>query len=253
MREEQEHLLNADDYFDWYAHNGLPKDPGLVSLATQEGIIYSYDLAATSPGYRIVAKESTFVLAGASFVRHADELSCLLVAGEQPPDPPDNEVAKAIASQIVSRGKEEVVPDPTLTIKDRYLESHPDFARVIILTRLDLISKKHDVRYVALDMGASYCITTDDPAIWEGIHEHERPDRYSPDFTRHDELFSALASMIYLPLAFADMQERVEQGEFASELGSRMSEKPFAEAIAMIGPERAQRNAQSDTLRRTQS
>lgn len=242
LRPEREHLLDADEYFDWYSLNELPRDPSLLIEAMEEGVVYSYDLTSSSSGYRIMGEDSTFVMAGVSFVRHGVELSCVLIAGEQPPRDSDEEAAAVIESRktmAIPKGKEAIEPDPMLKIGNRYLEAFPDFSRVIVLTRFDLEARKHDVRYFALDVGSAFRILTDDTTIWRGLPEDQRPDssEQPPSFSRYDRLFSGLAALIYLPVAFVSMPERVQELQFATELGSRATEKQVKDALRELGPE----------------
>ena len=159
---EVEHLLAADDYFEWYSTNDLPRDPGILLDVMQEGVIYSYNMANNASGYCLSKGNATLVIAGVSFVRHDNELSCFLVAGERPPNPSDREVAKlANASFESCPGREGLNPSSDWGIGDRYLDAFPGFARVIVLTRFDLVAKRHDVRYVMRDLGSQYLTYTD--------------------------------------------------------------------------------------------
>lgn len=242
LRPEREHLLDVVEYFDWYSLNELPKDPSLLIDVMEEGLVYSYDLSSSSSGYRIMGEDSTFVAAGVSFVRHGAELSCVLIAGEQPPRDSDEEVAAINAwgeGVEIPRGKEGISPDPMLSTDDRYLEAYPEFSRVIVLTRFDLVARKHDVRYFALDVGRAFTILTDDMTIWTGVPEDQRPDssEQPPSFSRYDPLFSTLAALIYLPAAFVAMSHRVQELRFTTELGSRASEKEVKDALKELGSE----------------
>lgn len=238
LRPEREHLLDVDEYFDWYLLEGLPREPSLLKDTMDEGVVYSYDLTSSSSGYRVRGKDSTFVLAGASFVRHGDELSCILVAGEMPPRESD-ELAAEMYSKVtfVPEGKETLGLDPSLGVEDRYLEGHPYFARVIVLARFDLVARKYDVRYFALDLGQLFFILTDDPAIWTGVPDDQRwdPGEMLESFQRYDELFSTLASLIYLPVAFVAMAERTHELSFPTELESRASEQEVRDALKVLG------------------
>lgn len=243
LRQEREHLLDAREYFDWYSSNDLPRDPSLLIDVMEEGVVYSFDLSSANSGYRVTGENSMFVMAGASFVRHQDELSCVLVAGEQPPLHSDEEAASMLDSGgavAIPKGKEGIEPDPTLSIEDRYLEAYPGFSRVIVLTRFDLVARKHDVRYFALDIGPAFNILTDDATIELGLPQDHRPKSSDPPppFNRYDQLFSALAASIYLPLALVAMSEHVQELQFATELGSRASDKQVKDAIRELGSEK---------------
>ena len=132
MRPEREHLLAADDYFDWYQSHDMPKDPDLLMTAMEEHIVYAYNMSGNTDGSRLLGCHSTLVIAGVSLIRHKYELSCILVAGEQPPNPLDDDIP-GMDSGIPVKGKEKFVPDPALRVEDRYLDQLPGFARIILL------------------------------------------------------------------------------------------------------------------------
>ncbi len=102
LRPEIDHLFSADDYFDWYKHSGMPHDPVLLRDVMQESTIYSFNMVSQNGGLRVAGDESTLVIAGVSLVRHENELSCMLVAGEYPPYPSDEEVAQIEATSIAN-------------------------------------------------------------------------------------------------------------------------------------------------------
>ncbi len=243
LRPEREHLLAADDYFDWYKSNGMPKDPELLMAAMEEGVVYAYNMSGDTAASRVATGHSALVIAGVSVVRHQHELSCVLVAGERPPNPPDDAVSDK-EPIVTAPGKENVVPDPGLGVNDRYLEQLPGFARVILLARFDLRGKKYYVRSVNLDNGNSFSVLTDDV---EALRVVQGEGGLSGDklrnlletnregLSRYDVLFSTLASLIYLPIAFVAEIEHVREVEFKTEAFACQAEQKVKEAVKELG------------------
>ena len=239
---EIDHLLNIDDYFEWYDSNDLPKDPKLLLDVMEEGVIYSYNMTNDSSGYRFVRGGSTLIIAGISIIRHENEISCFLVAGEQPPNPPDQEItADGILNGKPSPGHEDIGPDPDLGIKNRYLDEFPGFARIIVVTRFDIRAMSHGVRYVMCDRGNNFITYTDEIRAVEDMMSKEELQEYKQKtldvLAEYGEIFSALAALIYLPVSFIDESIHVYKTEFATELSSTKEDKDTRKAIKEHGKE----------------
>jgi T5orf172 domain len=239
VRAEIEHLLSAAEYFDWYSANNMPKAPAILLDVLQEGVVYSYDMAGDASGFHLSRGESKLVIAGVSLVLHGHELSCMLVAGEDPPNPPDAEIAElSNANSAPFRGHEGVTPDPVLGVGDRYLDTFPGFARVILLTRLDLRAQTHDVRYLMLDYGNNYRVATDDDGALQGLSADALracKQNALDNLAEYGELFSTLAALIYLPVAFVAESEHVHEETFVTELSCRKDEEAVRETIEELG------------------
>jgi hypothetical protein len=234
LRNEIEHLLCINDYFRWYEKDEIPKGPRILEEVMAEGTVYSYDMVSDDSSLRI-SGETQQVFAGAAFVRHGYELSCLLLAGENPPHMSEEEISEMLRGGIVSR-KKELAPDPSFTTKDRYLDAYPGFAKVIVLTRLDLRVGKHDVRF---DYGPGFTVFTDDFSVLGDFcpPEVERLRQVLVEgLLRYDELFSALSSMIYLPAFFAAFPQDIQELTVSTELhATRDDDKRVRETFAELG------------------
>ena len=238
LREEVEHLLAINDYFRWYDTDDIPKEPHILEDIMTEAQIYSYEMLHDSSSVR-VAGDSQQVFAGVSFVRHESELSCLLLAGENPPLHSDDEVLDMLGQPMTpAAGREDIIAAPDLTIQDRYLNGHAGFAKVIVLTRFDLRAGKHHVRYVHLDEGPSFTVFTDDSSVFEGLPPDEVAacrQAVIDGLDRYNDLFSALASMIYLPAFFAAYADRVQEFEVATELDVLREDKAVQQTMKELG------------------
>jgi hypothetical protein len=224
IRQEREHLLRLHDYFNWYtAEHKIPNDPKILVDIMEEGLIYSFDLAGDTGEFAISTEGSNLAIAGVSLIRHENELSVILLAGENPPNPPDSEIAnpKEFKNKTPFPGHENIAPNPDLSIQDRYLDGMAGFSKILILTRFNLEAKKHDVRYVYQDIGYSYFVFTDDRESCAELTKEDQNyflENSLRGLKRYGQLFSALTSLIYLPIIFISEPDRVVDSKFVTEL-----------------------------------
>ncbi len=225
LRQEREHLLRLHDYFDWYtAEQAIPEDPAILTDIMEEGVIYSFDLAGDTGEYAISTEWSRLAIGGVSMVRQENELSTILLAGENPPYPPDSEIALFSASDIdnLVEGHEDIRQEQSLSVRDRYFEGMQGFSKVILLTRFDLEHRKHDVRYIHLDVGPNYQVFTDDIDVLTSDIPKEKQEDFIENsldgLKRYSQMYSALASLIYLPVMYIAESSRVVETEFVTEL-----------------------------------
>jgi hypothetical protein len=217
LRREEEHLLRAYDFFNWYTSSAgaLVEDPGLLKNVMQDGIVYSYDLIGMPGDFWLSTDDSTVAILGVSLIRHKDELSVMLDTGENPPHPSDTEILNDV---VAPPGKEKLVPDSTLRPADRLVSGLPEYARVVLLTRIYLDSRCYDVRYVLRDLGKSYEVLTDDLVALRDLDEQQTwRQALVQRLHRYDDIFSALTALIYLPAYFVARQQQATTTQFATE------------------------------------
>ena len=234
LRQEKDHLLSAEDYYDWYTNENLPPSPSFLTDVINEGTVYSYDMVSDADGFRVKVDDSEFVIAGISLVRHKQELSCILVTGESPPTPPDKQLRKrATHEPEMYRGKEGLTPAPDLTVNDRYLAAYPGFGQVLILCRLDLQTSTYDVRNISIDAGDRYIVHTDDVEdIGLSGADVEKYARIANEaLERYGPLFSILTSTIFVPATFVALNTNVEERSFPTELSAKQHDKHIQAAM----------------------
>jgi hypothetical protein len=95
------------------------------------------------------------------------------------------------------------------------------------------------VRYVNVDHGNHYSVLTDDAdALRIGMDEesfNKWRAKDGEDLRRYDVLFSALASLIFLPSVFLEETEHIADVEFKTTCFSSQSEKHVKTAIKELG------------------
>jgi hypothetical protein len=140
--------------------------------------------------------------------------------------------------QDISSKRKDIVPHPDLTTKDRYLDGYPMFAKVIVLTRLNLHAGKHDARYVNLDNGPGFTVHTDDFSILRDLPP-ERIKLLRQDvidgLRRYDNLFAALSSMIYLPAFYASFPQDIQELKVSTELSTVWDDNMIQRMVKELG------------------
>jgi hypothetical protein len=153
LREEREHLLRLHEYIDWYTAGCFPDKPAVLTDIVSEGVVYAYNMVSPLEDFAIETTDSKIRILGVALVRHGQELSAMIVAGEAPPFPSDEEIISGFKRGRITPGREAIQPDPSYGVKDRYIPELPGYTRVILLARFDLEYSRYDVRYINLDLG----------------------------------------------------------------------------------------------------
>ncbi|MBZ0258462.1 GIY-YIG nuclease family protein, partial [bacterium] len=196
--------------------------PKLLLDVIEEDVIYSYDVVGDTGEYIVSADGSCIAIVGLSMIRHGDELSVILLAGENPPYPPDNDLSIILSDGHPSKGHESVSPSSSNTLKDRYLSGLTNYSKILLLTRFNLLTEKHDLRYINIDTGQSFLVFSDDTSLCDDIVDMEVVAKLKENnlsvLKRYSQLFSALTSLIYLPVFFIDEKTRVINTNFITEL-----------------------------------
>lgn len=241
LRQEEDHLLLLNDYLDWYTSDRILSDDSRLLIDTmKEGVIYSFDLIGDTGGYVTSDDGSRLAIVGISMIRHKDDISVILLSGESPSYPP---VGYGEKEKKPIRSREGMTPHPDLSTRDRYLEGMDDFSRIILLTRIDLRSRKHEPRYVNVDFGKGYMVGTDDTEMLSRTFDNQLDPEAIQDFLeesqcllkRYDQLFSAAASLLYLPIMFVDQSEFVLESRFVTHLWASKNRKDVRNAIKEFG------------------
>ncbi len=222
LHREYEHLLKLEDFLIWGQKKGFSNPLLEISSLLKEGEIYSFNFLPNSHTFN-QRNETDFVIAGISIVRHEHELSCVLLTGESPPSLQPNCDTDMATYEGMPAEKENLKIDPTLTEEDSLLEGYPDHGRVILLSRINLASSTHDVRYILRDLGNSYSVSTDDPSGLEDLNADDRESLLTNSqsvIENYSELFSLFLTLIQIPIYLHDRQSDVTSFDVFTEYGS---------------------------------
>jgi hypothetical protein len=227
LRPERDHLLRFSQYLDWYTASSYPEEPRSLIDIVEEGLTYSYNFVLSANEPLLAAESAKLLMTGISLIRHGDEVSMLVLAGESPPLPPAM-VSDESGHHALMRGKEKLRPTEDATESTRLLEGMLDYSRILLAARFDLSSRLNDVRYLLRDRGNSYEVATDDfgmlrLSLKESGSLHAYPALAAIQAERlrqYSDLFSAAAASLFLPAFFIDQARRVVTSEFLTTMGT---------------------------------
>lgn len=239
LREEREHMLCADDFFLWYRDREQLPEPDFLLTAMQEGVAYTYNMTPSGQRYLIQGDACNFVIAGVALARHEEEISCILLAGEDNPVIKDEE-AQAIngTPEWKRRGYDTPGPGELRPMTARYLPGYPEFARVFLMLRFDAVLGRNNARTVASDCGPQLAFLSLGEDILKKLPSVERAEyeqRQPQVAGRYEPLDRAAASFMYLPLMFAALPQWTKETTFATSLAERKGTEQFRELRKEFG------------------
>lgn len=250
LRPQVRHLLPVEDFFDWYSSAKMSVPPSILKALIPEGVIYAYNFTNDAAGYRLRTRTADYALAGFAAVRHADELSVVLIAGERIEEQEseatgDDDEWNPLApiQGEPPDWKRNIEPSTELGPQDAFLEEYPDRRRVLVATRIDLEARRYDVRYVSIDKGASFSVITDDARIYAGTEESvagRMGSVFSERLLRYQDLFSIVATLIFLPLFTAAepaIVHRIKFSTFLAALDAKSAKRFRREAKKLLRPD----------------
>lgn len=207
LRPEHDHLFSISDFIDFVTSSDAPQSPVTGAYQFPEGDVFSYslyddphDLTFTAGTGREVA------IGGVSFVRHGDELSVFLAAGQVADLSAESEKIIAEKPKVMWSKNKRIRPADDLKSEAACLGQSDDLWKTLALCRLNLKQSTDDVRYVLLDHGNSYIVVTDDPAIYEPTMGQDEVDaqlkRMQPELRKYAVLFELARTCLFLPAYF---------------------------------------------------
>lgn len=197
---EKDHLFSYGDYIDFITSQDFNCDPASCMDLYQEGVIYSYN-SLDNPTDLVFSMMDNipFGVRGVSFVRHQDELSILLLGGQEPPNAMEwlYQNSARHGGQF-SAGREDIAKNSRYTEQDALLEDYPNLCRILCMMRVRLTDSTMGVAYVYKDIGNSYSIKTNDPNVTESVEGED-----IGDLSEYQSLLEVTKSSIFLPAYFA--------------------------------------------------
>lgn len=245
---EHEFLLHLDDFLRWYGNNRkVCFDRGVLKIAMREGEVYSFNMVNGPCLVTIPIEGATLVVGGVSLVRHGDQITCVVLLGENPPAIEDNDIPAAGKNlfegvAILEEDKKPLFQwlDNTHSVEDRYLNEFPGYARVHLLQRFDLRSWSNECWYLARDNGHSFDVFTNDRDVLCDLpmkYKDEISAKSTQVFQRYTPVVSMGAALVYLPVAFTDEDKFIHDKMFRTDLKEHIA-SPFVRLVRKNGFER---------------
>ena len=228
LRPERDHLFSFSDFVDFVTSADASSDVGLAGRLLPEGTIFSFN-SLDDPNdvtFSSVTGDQ-YGLAGASLIRHGDEVSVVLVAGKHCDLEEETARLKDEARDgSAYPGREGIKPHPQLQREAAALSKTGNLQKLLVLTRFDLRTKTTQVRYILTDCGDSYTILTDDPVSMPVEGGPELLAEMVDQLEQQAVLFELTKSMLLLPSYFAFKITLVRDEERLTENGERTRKSP---------------------------
>ena len=209
---EIDHLFSMPALIDYVTTKPQPEAEFDLNSLLRESVIYSYNVCSSLDDQLFsVANNVQFAIGGISIVRHGRELSAVMLCGEQT-DLKKRSQEAATRSELHKSPSQEFIfkrsfgPDPESKPEAVPLLGSSNFARSLVLARIDLIGKTFDARYLLSDAGDHYNVRTDDYSC--GLPPRELA-LISEELARYEALFHAVRVMLHLPSFFNDKKSLI--------------------------------------------
>jgi hypothetical protein len=219
--EESDHIVSFLDFLDYVTSPASPPSDVATSVnLLKEGVIYSYN-SLSNPGDVTfsVRLGVDYAVGGFAVVRHAQEVTVMLLAGEKTNIAQKTQELRADPTLLGKRprGKEKIVPANDRVREAVPLLGNPDFWEVLVVARYDLADRSEDARYIMRDAGDSFVIITDDVTVFMDDRTGEFADpkheaiakSMASEISEHATLFELCKTFMLLPAYFEEYTEQV--------------------------------------------
>lgn len=235
LRDENNHLFSFSDFVNWYTSGDIDLDQKVALESFTPGNIYTFDNVADPADLLYgVESDSEVGIAGFAMVRFGTEISVLCVAGETENLEKKTEELKDNVQFQYAKGRENIKPDPALSIEAAPLKSRMPLWRLIALSRFDISEMSQSVRYICKDIGNAFAIKTDDPSIFLNMKgdfidkDLEEVARNSTQGIRgYKALFDLCSTVLFLPLYFEKFAENVVVERFKTRYAGEVGKTSF--------------------------
>ncbi|MDP2809304.1 MAG: hypothetical protein Q8O34_04075 [Rhodocyclaceae bacterium] len=205
---EEDYLINFVDFVDFVTGPDGPQlDVGAATKIKANTIINVNTLEA--PGEFMFTTEDghSFTVLGASYVRRGDELSMLLVVGEQMSDNELAHLAEVAAEPWAGppRNKPDMTFDNDLKPGVVFVDEAERLVRDIVLCRFNLQNRRIEARCLLRDSGNRYNITTDIAETLQGgtRDAQEWAEQMGDELDKASAIWECAKMLILLPAYLA--------------------------------------------------
>lgn len=213
---EKDYILSYIDFLDYVTSDELDQDVTSSVALLEEGTIYSYN-GIHSPDdltFDCGDQSHKFGVAGVSLIRHDNEISLMMLAGEYCNLDEKTEHLKELwNSSTKLPHKPHITPDNDLEVRAVPLNESKNLWKTIVLSRIDVKRYSIDVRYIAQDAGNSFTAKTDDLSVYmNSSGEFLTPEaktiamKSAKTMDEYQPLFEFIKTCLHLP-AFVQARE----------------------------------------------
>jgi hypothetical protein len=231
LLEEEEHLFSLFDFFDYVTSKNCSNSIDYFLENVEDELIYSYNVLNEIKELTFSTSNSKeYVIGGVSFVKRANEVFMLMVAGEIGDT---DEISKSLPDYNSSETTRTYLkPAEGLEKEAVKLLGHKDIWKVNIYVRIDLEKKTIDSRYIQKDTGVGFSTITDDFGMLElSIKDKDMLEKFitsqSTEIASYEAIFEAAYSCLYLPEYFDFNDDHILSEEHPTNLQDKTLRKPL--------------------------
>jgi hypothetical protein len=242
LKDEHNFLFSFEDYMDFVTSDKCIDKLGEALDFFEEGKIYHFN-NADSPGKLTIknnlSKEYGF--AGVSVIRHADELSIIMVLGElTDTTKADKMVQESYAGAIMfdQPAKRNLTLSDDWTLEAVRLGGIEGLWQTIVLTRFDLSRRTQHVRYILKDHGKYFSVALDDQSVFPPFQEpdcekEKRFEHMLSELNDNAVLFELSKIVLYLPYYFELKCDSVVSERHPTDLKSKLTSSQITKYIEL--------------------
>lgn len=227
LRDEKDHLFSFSDFIDFVTSSDAPSDPFACVDDLEEAVIYNFtnlddphDLTFST------TTDEEYGIAGVSMIRQGDELAVIVLAGRHADLEAESASIGGIEVVFANQPeKDGLRTHPDLDRRAEPLLENRDLWKTIALARFSLSAQTEDVRYVLVDHGDFYDVSTDDYDATSDAKEapeeqRAREAKQLREIEQRRVLFEVAKTAMLLPAYFAFKLTLVRSEKTETALGT---------------------------------
>jgi hypothetical protein len=222
LRPERDYLVSFADFLDYVTAADAPQDD--LGQSLEEGVVYNVS-SLDRPDDLLLQTDaqSSFGFIAACLVREKDELSVLMVLGEQRPPELTAQLEKGLLWSVVNPGKPFL---KSLDVTDNKPVTLPDSAlmRTVALARFNLKERRLESRSLMYEFDKSYHVITDSERMLprSNAQAAERAESAGVKLDAMASVWEIAKTLVLLPAYLAARVELIQAESRSSRLGSEL-------------------------------
>lgn len=242
--DEIDHVFSFNEFIDFVTSDNLDSSdmPSLKHVV--DGKIYSYNSVCDPREITFSTQNNkTYGLSSISFVKFGNEVSIIIVAGEECDlSIKTEEIKKILRNEKIFSHRGHIQPSEEFEVGAMPLSENCPLLKSIVLARVDLDRQTFDARYVYEDWGQSYNGVTDDVSAFidssgdfinRDAEEHVK--KMPETMNQYQALFELCKTCLFLPDYFETYSEDVRIERHPTEFIKFRKKQKNKKSISLVG------------------
>jgi hypothetical protein len=244
IREEIDHIFSFDEFIDFVTSGDFDSSimPPLEFI--EDGKIYSYNSVSDPQEITFATKNNkTYGFSSVSFIKFGDEVSIVMVAGQECDlAKKTEEIKETVKNRQVFSHRNHIQPSDEFEVGAMPLSEHCSLFKSIVLARIDLVTQTFGARYVYEDWGQSYHGWTDDVSAFvdsSGNFINKDAEEYvkkmPQTMNQYQALFELCKTCLFLPGYFETFSDDVRIERHPTEFIKFRKKQKNKKSISLVG------------------